>query len=758
MMSAEKENPLIPMGALTGKPDRNMISETLTAFKEVGITQYLLYPRSGCELEYLSEEWFDTCRIFLEEGKRLNFTSFWLYDEFNWPSGQCGGKIMRENPEYALHYLQVLEQNGTWTIREGKNPARPDVLNPEAMRAFVRSTHERYAEKLGEFFGTLIKGIFSDEPSFLYVWHGETPNEERLRIACYPGMREEYAERTGRQLDADLVYCLKNHCDPFWQPVVRELLGSRFQKAFMQPIRDWCTAHNLLLTGHLMDESSPAGALRASGRPLAVTDTFSLPGMDEIFTRRRMDNTEWLTLGTVEHGIRKNGNGGLAELFALGPCDMPLGQMKKMIRTASMFGINHYVLAVAQLDMRGNVEKSQYFNPYSRTQPWFHALKLLGEDAAAAAETAGKAFHPEIQIRYPDRECPLNELLIHLTAAQRQWSLIGKEETAGAPFVLRLDPVGILEENSGRIWNCQEQFLRDLDRTAPLQTFVTEKNGAPVKDVFLRTYADHSTEIVNFSASPERRALLLHRNGQKIPFVLEAEGTRSFPGWSVKTDRPNLKRLRFENGICRLRVNDSLTGLTLILRTYGGSAELRMDGKPVAAQQKCSSLPQGFRELCRETEIFDLEAGEHVFELLSDVPDYPYLPTAFLAGDFAVSDAVLSRYEEDGNGLEEYIGKLIQSGSFAVPVDASLLRIEADDLDTELFLDGESLGERAWAPFAWRIPGHFAGRTVEVKIVRSTSCGPMFGTKCFESDGNSWLSEFHPHGGVPHPVVELIPE
>ena len=300
MMSAEKENPLIPMGALTGKPDRNMISETLNAFKEVGITQYLLYPRSGCELEYLSEEWFDTCRIFLEEGKRLNFTSFWLYDEFNWPSGQCGGKIMRENPEYALHYLQVLEQNGTWTIREGKNPARPDVLNPEAMRAFVRSTHERYAEKLGEFFGTLIKGIFSDEPSFLYVWHGETPNEERLRIACYPGMREEYAERTGRQLDADLVYCLKNHCDPFWQPVVRELLGSRFQKAFMQPIRDWCTAHNLLLTGHLMDESSPAGALRASGRPLAVTDTFSLPGMDEIFTRRHMD----------KHRVAHPGNGG----------------------------------------------------------------------------------------------------------------------------------------------------------------------------------------------------------------------------------------------------------------------------------------------------------------------------------------------------------------------------------------------------------------------------------------------------------------
>ena len=65
-MSVNRECPLVPMGAVTGKPDRKMISETLTALREVGITQYLIYPRSGCELEYLSPEWFDTCRIFFE--------------------------------------------------------------------------------------------------------------------------------------------------------------------------------------------------------------------------------------------------------------------------------------------------------------------------------------------------------------------------------------------------------------------------------------------------------------------------------------------------------------------------------------------------------------------------------------------------------------------------------------------------------------------------------------------------------------------
>ncbi len=760
-MQKHTENPLVPMGALTGKPGRKMISETLTALKEVGITQYLIYPRSGCELEYLGEEWFETCRIFFEEGERLGFTSFWLYDEFNWPSGQCGGKIMKENPDYALRYLQVLEENGTYTVREGRNPARPNVLNPEAARSFLRSTHEKYAEHFGHLFGGLIKGIFSDEPSFLYVWHGETPKEERLRIACYPGLQEEYRKLTGNDLEKDLVFCLKNHCDPFWQPIVRKLLGEQFRKAFMQPVRDWCSAHNLLFTGHLMDESSPAGALRASGRPLEITDTFSLPGMDEIFTRRRMEDTEWLTLGTVEHGIRRNGNGGLAELFALGPCDMPLGRMKKMIRTVSMFGVDHYVLAVAQLDMRGNVEKSQYFNPYSRTQPWFHALKLLGEDARSAARTAKKTFLPEIQIRYPSTERPLNELLIRLTAAQRQWALIGEEEAASAPFVLRLESNSLVEENSRKSWNQMEQFIRDLEKTASLQTFVTEQNGSPVNDILLRNYADGSTELVNFGESAEKRSLLLHRNRQKIPFLLESDGTRSFPGWIVKTDQPNLKRLSFENGLCRLTLKEALSGVTLVLRSYGGRAELRMDGSSVTAEKECSSLPQGFRELCRETEAFDLPAGEHVFELTSDVPDYPYLPAAFLAGEFAVSGNMLSKYADDGNGLENYIGGLIQTGTVELPADVQLLRIETDNLDTEVFFDGESLGERAWAPFAWRIPERFAGRTVSVKIVRCTSCAPMFGTACFDPDPNGpngWLVQHRPQGGVAHPVAEVILE
>ena len=757
-MSRNQECPLIPMGAVTGKPDRKMISETLTALREVGVTQYLIYPRSGCELEYLSDEWFDTCRIFFEEGERLGFTSMWLYDEFNWPSGQCGGKIMRENPDYALPYLQVLEKDGKFIFRKSCNPARPNVLNFDAVRAFLRSTHERYAEKFSPLFGKLIKGIFTDEPSFLYVWHGESIPEERLRIACYPGLEEDYAALTGNRLESDITCWLKTGCDPFWKPFVLRLLGNRFRDAFLRPVSDWCTAHNLFLTGHLMDELFTGKSMAASGRPLEIIDQFTLPGMDEIFTRQFNDNMEWLTLATAEHGIRHAGNGGLAELFALGPSDMTLARMKKMIRLTGMFGVDHYVLAVAQLDMRGNVEKSNYFNPYSRTQPWFRALKLLGEDAAFSADIAGKPFVPEIQIRYPGAPRPLNDLLIQLVDRQRSWSVISEEEPGSAPFILRLEQEGITEERSGRTWNLVEMFLKDLDEMAPLRIFVTERDGSRARDLFLRSYGDGSTEVVNLSRSPEERALLLHRNGQVIPFPLAFDGIASFGGWKVELDRPNLKRLEFENGRCRITVKETLSGLTIALRNYGGRVELLLDGKPVAAERECDSLPQGFRELYRETSPFDLPAGEHLLEMAASGRDYPYLPIAFLAGEFADGDAGLDRYAEDGAGLDSYIGKLIQQGETDIPADATLLRLETDELYTEVFLDDESLGERAWAPFAWRIPERFAGRRVTLRVERYTSCGPMFGTRAFEPAvaGSDWLQTYAPQGGVRHPVAEPV--
>ena len=53
--------PLIPMLAITGKPQIEDITQMFQAYQKVGIDAVMLYPRSGLEIEYMSEEWRQFC-------------------------------------------------------------------------------------------------------------------------------------------------------------------------------------------------------------------------------------------------------------------------------------------------------------------------------------------------------------------------------------------------------------------------------------------------------------------------------------------------------------------------------------------------------------------------------------------------------------------------------------------------------------------------------------------------------------------------
>lgn len=116
------ECPLIPMGAITGKPSKAILTETLEAYRAQGITQFLIYPRSGCELEYLSDDWFGVCEHIITEATRLGFTSLWLYDEYNWPSGTCNKQIPQLHPE--IRRAAAVRLSGKWRHQD-RRPQKP---------------------------------------------------------------------------------------------------------------------------------------------------------------------------------------------------------------------------------------------------------------------------------------------------------------------------------------------------------------------------------------------------------------------------------------------------------------------------------------------------------------------------------------------------------------------------------------------------------------------------------------------------------
>jgi len=111
-----------------------------------------------------------------------------------------------------------------------------DPLNEEAMETFIRVTHERFAEELGDYFGTTIKGMFTDETGFL----GSIPWSPRI----LPYFKEKYGYDLRDHMHALLYRDAEDAARiryDFFQAVHELLL-----KNYHRRMSEWCEKHGLL--------------------------------------------------------------------------------------------------------------------------------------------------------------------------------------------------------------------------------------------------------------------------------------------------------------------------------------------------------------------------------------------------------------------------------------------------------------------------------------------------------------------------------
>lgn len=85
------------------------IQRQIKKMKEQGFHGFLIHPRQGMEVPYLSKMFFEKVRVAVEEAK-IQGMEVWLYDEFPYPSGISGGKVTLEHPEYSCKELMKICQ------------------------------------------------------------------------------------------------------------------------------------------------------------------------------------------------------------------------------------------------------------------------------------------------------------------------------------------------------------------------------------------------------------------------------------------------------------------------------------------------------------------------------------------------------------------------------------------------------------------------------------------------------------------------
>jgi hypothetical protein len=279
---------------------------------------------AGLEPPYLSEEFFAYVRLAVEHAARLGL-QVWLYDEGGWPSGSAQGKVVRGQPQLASRVLtcrpltparrpeqrplltvgvtpdghviypvspRQLPAQEIWLLafeEQVYDDGYPDLLNPEAVQRFIALTHEGYARAVGEYFGTVIPGVFTDEPRVRGEIGGATipwsPALAQRLEATAPGWQTWLPALFGPEaLGFDPFAVLGEAMVVEARCQFASAVAAQFSESYWQQLNEWCAAHGLLHTGHVGGEDNLPDHVRGGfWHWFRTAGTLHAPGVDVIW-------------------------------------------------------------------------------------------------------------------------------------------------------------------------------------------------------------------------------------------------------------------------------------------------------------------------------------------------------------------------------------------------------------------------------------------------------------------------------------------
>ncbi|WP_108424485.1 glycosyl hydrolase [Flagellimonas amoyensis] len=331
--------------------------------------------------QYLEDIWFDSfgnaLNIAKEEGLTLGYC-----DEYDWPSGQAAGRVLKERPELEAKHLdwQRFEIAGGQTVRydsidfavaaklidnkinsntleligEGKNISwnvpegnwviytytkkhhrgydggKVNYLDPKLMEYFIPLVHEQYSERFGEEMGKSIPGVFVDHEGD-YGW----------RMAWSEYLPIRYQEIKGRDMRLWLPLLTEKDNEGLY-PKARvdwfEVISDVYEECFFTPMIDYLNEHEMYYISNLWEESLMFQAV-AMGDFMRVTRKATMPGTDCLLMKSQdvHDFKEVQTISEFEDRPF------MSEIMGVAGWVQTPEMMKMTINSITSFGVNHVV-------------------------------------------------------------------------------------------------------------------------------------------------------------------------------------------------------------------------------------------------------------------------------------------------------------------------------------------------------------------------------------------------------------------------------
>ncbi len=222
----------------------------------------------------------------------------WIYDEKGYPSGAAGGLVLKEYPKgeaeglirafkddgQPRYEVSKMFENTHATANFFEKRHYINILDREAVATFIHVTHERYEKALHPI-GEYVEAFFSDEPSLIaaYVpagldypktlpWHESLPRIFQSRKGYDITQHWESLYVDTGEIDR------KIRCDFY------EVIADLCAESYFGQIQEWCQAHKVMSSGHLLGEELLVWQTLFDGDPFTVYRKFDLQGIDMILS------------------------------------------------------------------------------------------------------------------------------------------------------------------------------------------------------------------------------------------------------------------------------------------------------------------------------------------------------------------------------------------------------------------------------------------------------------------------------------------
>lgn len=409
-------------------------------FKEMGLGGFHMHCRDGMSTTYLSDDFMELVKACTQHAKENEMLA-WLYDEDKWPSGFGGGYVTSQE-EFRQRYLtftcdpnftprdnsvliarfdvvlgdakclasyRKVEEGDTvegtlWSVWREISVSSPwfnnqsyvDTMNKKAIEKFIDVTHERYLETVGSEFGTTVPAIFTDEPQFMRKGTlAFADSKQNVQLPWTDDFEDTFVEAYGASLIdhlPELLWDLPDGRVSLTRYHYHDHISERFAKAFADTCGDWCRAHGIELTGHMMEEPTLHSQTAAIGDCMRSYRGFGIPGIDMLCAR-----FEFTTAKQCQSSVHQYGRPGMmSELYGVTGWDFDFRGHKLHGDWQAALGVTVRVQHLSWVSMKG-MAKRDYPASISYQSPWHKEYSYV-EDHFGRVNTALTRGTPLVRV------------------------------------------------------------------------------------------------------------------------------------------------------------------------------------------------------------------------------------------------------------------------------------------------------------------------------------------------------------------------